>query len=175
MTSIDQSVLLALYHLAVSSPLFSLFAIVIAQWLPYVAFGFFVVYELFNADIDRGVFHAFRFSFFPILVAWTITLLVKFFVNAPRPFVGDLDIAPLVFVPGLFDSFPSAHATVMGALFGAIFALRLRFWKWYGVIAILVALGRVAVGVHWPHDVLVGLLFGLLVGYVGARLLRGRQ
>ena len=61
------------------------------------------------------------------------------------------------------SSFPSDHGT---AIF--TFALAFLFWHrvWSGAIFLVVALGiawsRVYVGVHWPLDMLGGLLVGML-------------
>jgi undecaprenyl-diphosphatase len=59
-------------------------------------------------------------------------------------------------------SLPSAHSTAAAAL-GAVWwwALRDSPWRWAGpALALLVGWGRVAVGVHFPADVLAGWLVG---------------
>ncbi|WP_430785275.1 phosphatase PAP2 family protein [Actinoplanes sp. G11-F43] len=75
-------------------------------------------------------------------------------------------------------SFPSNHSTIAGALFIAAFLVS---WRW-GLVALpvatIAAFSRVFVGVHYPHDVLVGYLLGatvtavltLLLARHGARL-----
>lgn len=59
-------------------------------------------------------------------------------------------------------SLPSAHSTVAAALGAAWWwALRGSAWRWAGpALALLVGWGRVAVGVHFPADVLAGWLLG---------------
>lgn len=68
--------------------------------------------------------------------------------------------------PCLLDySFPSGHAAHAFAL-ASIFALtftRYRFW-FYG-IAIMVALSRVYLGVHYVLDITVGAVLGFAIGY----------
>ncbi|MFF1476526.1 phosphatase PAP2 family protein [Streptomyces sp. NPDC058301] len=73
-------------------------------------------------------------------------------------------------------SFPSNHATIAG---GAAVALALawpRIWALTVPMALLMAFSRVYVGVHYPHDVAVGLLLGtavaLLVSKAGTRPVR---
>ena len=69
------------------------------------------------------------------------------------------------------DSFPSDHGTVIFT-----FALAFLFWHrvWSGalllVIASAIAWSRVYLGVHWPLDMLGGLLAGMC-GCLGAQLL----
>ncbi|MFF8275159.1 phosphatase PAP2 family protein [Streptomyces lateritius] len=75
--------------------------------------------------------------------------------------------APLVPCPPTGDwSFPSNHAAIAGA---AAVALAL---SWRGIVrltvpmALLMAFSRVFVGVHYPHDVTVGLLLGAAVAVI---------
>jgi undecaprenyl-diphosphatase len=68
-------------------------------------------------------------------------------------------------------SFPSNHSTIAGALAMAVLLLSPRL-AWYAIpVAVLAAFSRTFVGVHYPHDVVVGLIFGALVVGVLAPLL----
>ncbi|MFE9059774.1 phosphatase PAP2 family protein [Streptomyces mutabilis] len=67
-------------------------------------------------------------------------------------------------------SFPSNHATIAGAS-AVTLALVRRALVWLTApLALLMAFSRVFVGVHYPHDVVAGLLFGALVAAVAVRL-----
>ncbi|MFI8824620.1 phosphatase PAP2 family protein [Streptomyces sp. NPDC053431] len=69
-------------------------------------------------------------------------------------------------------SFPSNHSAIAGA---AAVALAL---SWRGIVwltapmALLMAFSRVFVGVHYPHDVTVGLLAGAVVAFVVVKAAR---
>jgi undecaprenyl-diphosphatase len=69
-----------------------------------------------------------------------------------------------------FESFPSGHSTVSGALFMALALLfpRLR-WPLLAM-GLCLALTRVFVGVHYPSDVTVGFGFGMWFAFMTALL-----
>ncbi|RZU72692.1 undecaprenyl-diphosphatase [Micromonospora kangleipakensis] len=61
-------------------------------------------------------------------------------------------------------SFPSNHATIAGALAAATLLLHRRIGLVAAPLALLAALSRTFIGVHYPHDVAAGLLLGALFG-----------
>lgn len=83
-------------------------------------------------------------------------------VDRARPFVADPGQVHLFISHSADASFPSDHATASFAIAIAIF-LRHRGW---GVLALIAAavlsVGRVAVGVHYPSDVLAGAVLGTM-------------
>ncbi|MFB7374538.1 phosphatase PAP2 family protein [Streptomyces sp. NPDC056222] len=78
--------------------------------------------------------------------------------------------ASLVPCPPTGDwSFPSNHAAIAGAAAVAL-ALAWRGLVWLTVpMALLMAFSRVFVGVHYPHDVTVGLLLGGAVAFLAVK------
>jgi len=93
--------------------------------------------------------------------------LLKSIITRPRP-CHVMDQVHLLVNCGAGFSMPSSHAA---NLFGqaALFYFHVRRLRWFMVgLALLVAISRVFVGVHYPGDVIVGGLLGCLIGYAVA-------
>ncbi|MER7761294.1 phosphatase PAP2 family protein [Streptomyces sp. NPDC097619] len=70
-------------------------------------------------------------------------------------------MAPLIQCPEYGDwSFPSNHSAIAGAAAIAVALVLPRLALWTVPMALLMAFSRVFVGVHYPHDVAMGLLLG---------------
>ena len=78
----------------------------------------------------------------------------------PRPFVSHPDVVHLFVQHATDPSFPSDHATAAFAIAVSILLRNRRVGLLALAMAILVAVGRVAVGVHYPGDVIGGALLG---------------
>jgi undecaprenyl-diphosphatase len=66
-------------------------------------------------------------------------------------------------------SFPSGHAAGSFAFAAFVFTTHRRAGFALSCVALLIALSRVALGVHYPSDVAAGALLGTLLGWAGAR------
>jgi membrane-associated phospholipid phosphatase len=95
-------------------------------------------------------------------IAIGLNYVVKLIVRRPRPVLEGLP--PLGGAPSSL-SFPSAHATSSFAVATAM--IRVEPW---GALAFLLALalslGRPYLGMHYPSDVLVGAVLGVLLGLI---------
>lgn len=78
----------------------------------------------------------------------------------PRPYVAHPDLAHLFVPPSLDPSFPSDHATAAFAIAVSIFLRNRRIGAVAIAMAVVLAVARVAVGVHYPGDVLAGAALG---------------
>lgn len=92
--------------------------------------------------------------------------LLKPWVHRLRPCHPDFFVEGGRFLIGMKKSlsFPSCHATNMGAM-ATYFSIRHPKTRWIVIpIALLIAYSRVYVGVHYVFDVLAGLLLGIGCG-----------
>ena len=103
---------------------------------------------------------------------------IKNLVARPRPYTVLEELSILIEQPGEF-SFPSGHTS---SSFAFAFAIFLLMPKKYGVpaliLAALIAFSRLYVGVHYPTDILGGILVGMFCAAVIVRVvaaLRSRK
>ncbi|MER5613051.1 MULTISPECIES: phosphatase PAP2 family protein [unclassified Streptomyces] len=105
---------------------------------------------------------------------YVVSEVLKSLVNEERPCRAVAGAAAsLVSCPPPGDwSFPSNHSAIAGAAAIALAIARPRL-AWLTVpMALLMAFSRVFVGVHYPHDVAVGLLLGAAVSALVVAVLR---
>ena len=98
------------------------------------------------------------------VVAYLVSEAVKLVVDEHRPCRAWGPVSTWVACPPVDDwSFPSNHATVAGALAAGLLVIAGRWWIVAVPLGSAVAAMRVVAGVHYPHDVLAGLLLGAAV------------
>ncbi|TGA84763.1 phosphatase PAP2 family protein [Streptomyces sp. MZ04] len=105
-------------------------------------------------------------------VAYVCSELIKSGIDEERPCRAVSGaLAPLVACPPHGDwSFPSNHSTIAGAAAVGLAVAWPRIAALTLPMAVLMAFSRVFVGVHYPHDVAVGLILGAALAFVLVRL-----
>ncbi len=96
-------------------------------------------------------------------ISLSITYSLKYIIQRPRPSIA-LGLIPVVVAEGF--SFPSAHATVIFALYPILKTADKKLSLLFLVIVLLVAFSRLYLGVHYLSDIIAGSLIGYLVGHV---------
>jgi len=165
----DQSILLAFYSFTSGNSALSALAIFFAKWFPYLLLLAAVIYT-FIRRTDQGIVRSFLLVFSPTIAAWLSAETIKFFLPLERPFAA-LNLTPLVWGENPLASFPSTHATFFATLGVTIFLRDKRIGKWFLLGALLVGLSRIAVGIHWPSDIVAGLLLGDAVAVIAHHIL----
>jgi membrane-associated phospholipid phosphatase len=108
------------------------------------------------------------------LLAGALSRGLKVWIPLPRP-AAVLDAGQITVIGArlMAHSFPSGH-TVSAFSFVVAWLALFGWWRTLPIVAIaaLVGYSRIAVGAHWPVDVLAGALIGLVGGWLGLRLTR---
>src|SRR5918999_3782316 len=94
-----------------------------------------------------------------VALSWTLAEGAKYLFNRARPFIDDTEVAPLVKTPSS-SSFPSGHSATAAAGTLTLSVVYPAFAPALLFSGVLVALSRIYLGVHYPFDVLAGLLIG---------------
>ena len=157
----DLSVLLALNHVARSTPLLRHASALVATWGPEGMALIMAVIFLAHRPSDDRCRRAVIYGAGAAIVALVVSVILGALIFRERPEFADPRLVTALVPHANDSSFPSDHAAIAFAL-----AIALFYWGWTGwpflAGAFLVALCRVAVGVHWPSDVLAGAAVGVL-------------
>lgn len=99
-----------------------------------------------------------------------VNIAVKPLVARVRPYEVIKEITILTHQPG-DHSFPSGHSAGSFACAWAFFRAYKKKWGVPAlVLASLIAISRLYVGVHYPTDVIGGIVIGIIVGELGYRV-----
>jgi len=150
-----------------------------AVWANFTLLGFGCVILIFAGFLDRRDGQGMLGAWLALVVGGLCVQLVKALFDVARPALAmGLSDITVIGVPVLHSgSMPSGHAAAAGAT-AMLLVLMLQQQGWLntwrltavaGLFA-LVAASRVAVGAHWPADVLVGSGLGLLCGALAWQL-----
>ncbi|MFJ1756083.1 phosphatase PAP2 family protein [Kitasatospora sp. NPDC088134] len=110
---------------------------------------------------------------FAVVLAFAADTALKSVLREPRP-CQVLDAGRTLEVcPGVGDwSLPSNHTVIVFAGAAVLWHADRRLGALAAVLAVAMGLSRVLVGVHYPHDVLLGALVGTAAGYLLGLLAR---
>lgn len=152
-----------IFHFSRRSILLDQFFIYITNYLNWLVLLFTLVWALWGGKKEKQILFI---AVLGIVLGIFLIQLIHLFITEPRPFL-TLSITPLIPPPTSF-SFPSGHATIASALTTAYFLEKSRLTPYVAVAAFLVSFSRIYVGVHYPLDI----LGGVIVGFVSASTIR---
>lgn len=120
------------------------------------------IYFVYNKKLGETLAYS-------VFVSAAINNVIKGVVKAQRPFELDSEIISKREHTATGYSFPSGHAQNSSTFYTSI-GLMIKKKKIYiiiGVVIGLIAVSRVYLGVHFPHDVIAGVLFGISAAILG--------
>ncbi len=151
----------------------NLVIVILAKYLIYVIAALALVSGWITKSSRRWYLRWLLRLAIALILAYLSVKLFNDFVPEKRPFIAG-NFQPLI-DPGSDPSFPSDHATMAAVMATFIWQLK-RSW---GIIAfalaILVGIGRVSAGVHYPWDIAGGLILGIVIAVLTLKLLPRRS
>ncbi|MCF7833672.1 MAG: phosphatase PAP2 family protein [Candidatus Pacebacteria bacterium] len=136
-------------------------------------FSYYIFYTLIFVGFVWAIFFSkekmFNFAvlFSSLLSVTIIVNILKTFFEIPRPFLS-LPIIPFLYESGF--SFPSGHSAIAFALAFSLYFLHKKLGVTFIIFAIIIAISRMILGVHYPFDVLVGMIVGMMTSYFFVKL-----
>lgn len=132
-----------------------------------IIFSLVLVYYLFK---KRRVFWAALIS--AILSRAILTELIRFLYHRPRPFVALEKVKLLIPKDSLEASFPSGHASLLFAIAFAVWLYDRKIGAILIVAAVLMSFARIYTGVHYPSDIIGGIVVALVSVLVVSKIIR---
>jgi membrane-associated phospholipid phosphatase len=128
-----------------------------------------ILYYTVDKDFINGLIYL-------LILSAHLNIVAKIFFHNPRPFVYDaqeFQVTTNVFGTETIwgadgYSFPSGHSMTQGTTWGYVLPkIRNIFIMIIGIILLVtIPLSRSYLGVHWPSDILFGVLFGIIVVWI---------
>lgn len=147
-----------------TSKLGDAFTVFFAEYLEYflvIAFLFLVYFSAYSRREKLSLLLVTATS--AAIARGVITEIIRFFYHRPRPFLTH------PFEPLLSESswsFPSGHATFFFAMAAAIYFYNKKWGAWFFIASLVMTISRVVAAVHYPSDILGGMIIGIIVAYV---------
>lgn len=86
--------------------------------------------------------------------------IIKHIIKRCRP-IGKYGYNYLIKIPPSY-SFPSGHTTSSFAVLGVLWRLDSNYKYWVLILAVLISFSRIYLHVHYPSDIIAGIILGLI-------------
>jgi undecaprenyl-diphosphatase len=158
----DQMIIQQLNAFVFQDLWFDALVIFLAKYLAYILGASIFLFLLINWKkywpmVAKGLGAA-------ILARFGIVELIRFFWPRTRPFL-ESNINLLVEKVNQ-PAFPSGHAAFFFALSLIVYFYNKKAGLLFFIASILICLGRVIVGLHWPSDILAGAVVGIFSAWL---------
>ena len=159
----DLTIYTKIYQLGYQNPAYYQFFLFFSRYgilIFLLSFIFLIWAKRINALICSG---------FAVAIAGTVDLIIYIVWKRPRPYIAHADIVSSIPANAQVDisSFPSSHTYIAFAIATSIFLYgHKKLGTFLFIMAILVAVSRIGVGLHYPSDIIGGAMLGIFSGIV---------
>lgn len=157
-----------LNSLAGKSLIFDSLIIFFADYLQFFLVAIFLLLLFFGKLQIKGQLRILLVTTISIIVARLgVTELIRLFYQRPRPFQ-EYQVHQLVSENEW--SFPSWHSAFFFAMATAIFLYNKKWGIGFFIATIFMTVSRIIAGVHYPSDIIGGMIVGIASAYIIFRL-----
>lgn len=160
-----------IHQLAGHNRLLDLLAIFFADYSGYllVLGALFLIFS--SKKLKENIYNLAFVSLVLLLSRGILSEIIRFFFFRTRPFV-QLVFEPLISQSAAEASLPSGHAAFYFALAFALYYLGQKKWSYiFTAVSLIMGIARVFVGVHWPSDILLGIIIAFASAFAVNKLL----
>lgn len=162
--TLDVKLLYFFNNFAGKSQIFDALTVFFASYLQYILIVVFLLLVYVSAYSKQEKLSLFLTTAFSVVVARLgITEIIRFFYHRPRPFLTH-QLHQLILENKW--SFPSGHSAFFFAMATAIYLYNKKWGIGFFIGAIIMNISRIIAGVHYPSDILGGMVVGIVVAYV---------
>ncbi|MDD5146419.1 MAG: phosphatase PAP2 family protein [Candidatus Pacebacteria bacterium] len=159
---IDDSLFYAINGLAEHYLWLDVLGIFLAKYLPYFLVASLALFLIWNwKKYWLMVAQAGTAALFGRFV---VVELIRMLHDRTRPFLSGQ--THILLTHSTTESFPSGHTTVFFAISTIVYLYNKKAGVAFFAFSSLMALGRVFTGLHWPLDILGGIVVGILSGFI---------
>lgn len=146
-----------IYNLSGKNPYLDAFMVFAAQ--DFIIIAIIIALIIF---IQGGIREkkAFIFAVFALGISVIIVEFIRIFYIEPRPYITH-PINPLIQL-GQIASFPSTHTSTISTIAFSFWFYRANFSWFFIAVTLLIGFSRVFIGVHYPIDIIGGIITGLV-------------
>ena len=169
MGDLDMAILYRLNAFAGQTALGDWVIIFFASILPYVlVFVFLSVIGIARISVRQKMYRIIAGGMSGLVARFGLTELIRFLHPRLPPFMVD-HVHQLIAEQG--NSFPSGHAAFFFALSGAVFYWNKPLGICFFAASVLMGIARVAAGVHYPSDIVAGMIVGIASTWIVMRVM----
>lgn len=141
-----------------------------ADYLLFFLVILFIVFIFLEKDRRMRLYFISLGTISVILSRGIIVQLMRFFIYRPRPFVS-LSSTPLLNHVAS-SSLPSGHISFLVPIAITLWFINKRASIWSLIAILFIGFARIAAGVHWPTDIIMGFVVGFVGFYIAYILLK---